>query len=970
MNSDNCNYCLSIGRAKYGLAVMSLFALLGLSGRLTAQPDGVANDFWAQVEANGQTAATLSALDSLLTEVRDYCGADFSCFNEACNRIMFKLERSFRLGMATYVAAEIVRAANEHQERAAEARAHKTLSTYHDAMGNHRTAALHLSKALALLEQLGDQPGVILAKMNILDRQQGSRDRAAIVADMEALLEEALSGGHKQIVSNLRIRLLLQTQDAGMHDKMEAYVRALEDTPLSDPIRQSEYAVAIHAALGRADLFAIGRQWEKAKLFYQKTLELCEAEPSRWLEVYTLHRLASLEQERGLLEQAKPYLNLAQQKAEKLELHDLLASNFEQQAAIAEAEGRYKEALSLMRKHQEYKKSFEDRGADFDTHVYFLQQEKKELAAEQQRQVQELQLRKNQLVYSGTIIILALLLALGLFIGLYRQRLSKRKMAAQYRLIQQQAEQLQQLDAAKSRFFANVSHELRTPLTLIAGPVSTLLKTGPWRPEQQRLLQAIQQSSGQLGLLVNDILDLRKLEMGKMEVRQEPTPVAAFFRRHFAQFESKAEQQGIAYELRLDVGEGAVADLDPAKCRQMANNLLSNAFKFTPPGGRIEVALSLADGWLELSVADSGAGIPADELARVFDRFFQSSRPEQPAQGGTGIGLALCKEYAELLGGAIKAESQVGEGSTFRIAFPLTGIRTAPLPESPLPMPETAVSTSLAPRGAAEAPAAADPARPTLLVVEDNRDLRAFLRLILSRRYTVLEAEHGQAALHALQAKRDSPGAPPVRLVLSDLMMPVMDGYELLARLKADEATRHLPVVMLTARAEARDKLKALRIGVDDYLTKPFDEEELLARIENLLKHDDGRRAIAATDEAQPPTPDGAGTSAKNDRDWLAGFEAYVQENISSDVLTISYMASHFAMSESSFRRQVSRLTGLSPKQYLQEVRLDLARQLLENRTYRTVAQVADKAGFSNYRTFSRNYKSRFGKSPAEYLSS
>jgi YesN/AraC family two-component response regulator len=202
-------------------------------------------------------------------------------------------------------------------------------------------------------------------------------------------------------------------------------------------------------------------------------------------------------------------------------------------------------------------------------------------------------------------------------------------------------------------------------------------------------------------------------------------------------------------------------------------------------------------------------------------------------------------------------------------------------------------------------------------------------------------------------------------LILSDLMMPVMDGYQLLEKLKGDDATRHIPVIMLTARAEAKDKLKALRIGVDDYLTKPFDEEELLVRIDNLLANQGVRKKAAAEEPPGADAPD----MSQPDQEWLENFEAYIRDNISDDALTITFLAQEFAMSESTLFRQVTRLTGLSPKQYLLEVRLDTARQMLENRVHRTVAWVAAKAGFSNARTFTRNFKERFGKLPGEYLS-
>ncbi len=202
-------------------------------------------------------------------------------------------------------------------------------------------------------------------------------------------------------------------------------------------------------------------------------------------------------------------------------------------------------------------------------------------------------------------------------------------------------------------------------------------------------------------------------------------------------------------------------------------------------------------------------------------------------------------------------------------------------------------------------------------------------------------------------------------LILSDLMMPVMDGYQLLEKLKSDDATRHIPVIMLTARAEAEDKIKALRIGVDDYLTKPFDEEELLARIKNLLHNQTVRRQ--AMTEDLPASEDAAPLLSQPDREWLETFEAYVQKHFSSDILNVLSLANAFAMSESTLLRQLKRLTGLSPLQYVQEVRLTEARRLLETRRYNSIAQVASKVGYDDARTFTRSFKQRFGKRPSEF---
>ncbi|MCB9316941.1 MAG: response regulator [Lewinellaceae bacterium] len=525
--------------------------------------------------------------------------------------------------------------------------------------------------------------------------------------------------------------------------------------------------------------------------------------------------------------------------------------------------------------------------------------------------------------------------------------------------IEHQKEELQSLDAAKSHFFANISHELRTPLTLMLGPIKSLLK-GNHPPEQQeKLLNIAKQSGQQLQQLINEILDLRKLEMGKMEVHAEPTLLTTFFNRHASQFESLAKSKQIDFSHETTMPEDAVANIDQDKFRQILYNLLSNALKFTPAGGRVSVNCSLHGNSLNLKVADSGSGIPPEDLPHVFDRFFQSSRPGKPAEGGTGIGLALCQEYAKLFGGSISVDSTVEKGSVFSIEFPVTLADARQL--QPAGITPEAIETDAIPQASVVAKSAPAPeeltSKTTILLVEDNPELQDYIRLILEEKYHVITAGNGQEAL-------DSQLTANCQLIISDLMMPVMDGYQLLEILKSDDATRHIPVIMLTARAEAKDRLKALRIGVDDYLTKPFDEEELLVRIENLLANHAVRRAAAdemraageATDISQP------------DKDWLENFETYLQRNIANDVLTVPFLAQEFAMSESTLLRQLKRLTGLSPQKYWMEMRLNEARQMLENRQFDSITMVASKVGYPDARSFSRAFKERFGKLPSEIL--
>lgn len=549
--------------------------------------------------------------------------------------------------------------------------------------------------------------------------------------------------------------------------------------------------------------------------------------------------------------------------------------------------------------------------------------------------------------------------------------------------IENQKEELKSLDAAKSNFFSNISHELRTPLTLMLGPIKSLLKGKHSQEQQEKLLNIAKQSGQQLQQLINEILDLRKLEMGKMEIRTEPTPLSTFFNRHASQFESLAKSKLIDFSHESTILEEVMINIDQEKFRQLLYNLLSNAIKFTPGGGWVKVKLEMgmtekadfgkipyASGnhftnlpihQIQLTVSDSGSGIPPEDLPYVFDRFFQSSRPEKPSEGGTGIGLALCQEYAKLFGGGISVESTLGKGSVFIVKFPVTPADTNQMKMAGTTLED--IKSDAIPQFFTETnPLPVSPeektSKLTILLVEDNPELQAYIRLILDEKYHVITVGNGQEALDFLMPITDC------QLIISDLMMPIMDGFQLLEKLKSEDSTRHIPVIMLTARAEAKDRLKALRIGVDDYLTKPFDEEELLVRIENLLANHAMRKAAA---EEVHASEEASGIS-QPDKEWLENFELYMQNNFSNDALTVTFLAQEFAMSESTLLRQLKRLTGLSPQKYLMEMRLNEARQMLENRQYDSISQVSSKVGYTDPRSFSRVFKDRFGKLPSEML--
>jgi signal transduction histidine kinase/DNA-binding response OmpR family regulator len=592
--------------------------------------------------------------------------------------------------------------------------------------------------------------------------------------------------------------------------------------------------------------------------------------------------------------------------------------------------------------------------------------EKESLAAQaefnQEKAVLTASAERQQLLRNIFIGLVALLL-LALFLGYRITRTIRRKnarLAEQNKTITAQRNELSRLDEMKSRFFTNISHELRTPLTLILLPLDRLLANTAEELSATALktLTIAKRNAKRLLQLVEDILDLASMEnevktpeVVWVDVQRELEVICDVFR-------PAAEEQNI--ELIADWAElpTRTIQLDTHGFHKIMGNLLSNALKYTPPGGRIEVSGSTKDDQLKLSVTDSGDGIPPEDLPHIFDRFFQTKNPDKELKGGNGIGLALVRELALGMGGGIFASSKEGIGSSFVLVLPVKVeeshcaqiLLATKLLVGARPQGHGAVLDEHGNVLVANWPNI-ETTGSHILVVEDNPDMRHLLAGLLSPRYRCTAVADGQKALDLITS-----GSAAFDLIISDVMMPNMDGYELLQELKKSPATAAIPVVMLTARTAKQDRLHALRLGVDDYLDKPFSADELMLRIHHLLCR--VRMRETATIEV-----------VSVDDTWLKKLEVLAGEALSKGIsLNAEYLASSSHVSKRTLQRHLKAATGLSTKQYLLEIKLDRARTLLETKQLKTVAEVAHASGFSTPTYFSRIFEERFGRRPINYL--
>ena len=524
--------------------------------------------------------------------------------------------------------------------------------------------------------------------------------------------------------------------------------------------------------------------------------------------------------------------------------------------------------------------------------------------------------------------------------------------------IRNEAQSLGKQSAMKSRFFANISHEFRTPLTLIMGPLEQLLRRHPAESTDHELLNVAYANAKRQLNLINRVLELSRLEADQEKLEAQALDLVLLTRHATMAFSSLAEQREIELSFTSEV-DTLPMSLDKVKMEDTLFNLLSNALKYTPAGGSVTVRLHRKERDVLIEVIDTGLGIAKERLSGVFDRFFQvgEGSGEQEA-GGSGIGLSLVRELVRLHGGHVYAESEPGQGSTFTIALPLHRKTAQPLTleapgGSPDPPPELPDLETIHLLSDAASPTDA----PLVLVVEDNPELRGLIRYTLQQAYRIEEAADGDEGI--TRARKLQPA-----LIISDVMMPGRDGFALCEALKTDVVTSHIPIILLTAKASADARITGLDTGADDYLTKPFNDRELLARVRNLIE---SRRILrqryAQSIELKPEEV----TTNPVDTQFLQRAMEIVEERMSDETFKVADFARDLQMSSASLNRKLRSLLDQSTNQFIQSVRLQRAADLLAQKG-QTVGEVADLTGFSSSAYFIRVFREKYGVTPGSVM--
>ncbi len=519
----------------------------------------------------------------------------------------------------------------------------------------------------------------------------------------------------------------------------------------------------------------------------------------------------------------------------------------------------------------------------------------------------------------------------------------------------------QQLTDIKLRFFTNISHDLRTPLTLITAPLENLLQNPKLPDFAKEQLTLMKRNADQMLKLINQILDFRKLQSSKLKMVVEKIEVVTFITRIMENFMPLARERNMKFTFTHTMEECYVwADAD--KLEKILFNLLSNAFKFTEAEKHIDITLETDSSHLYIKVKDEGKGIPQDKQKEVFNRFFSlgSISSDIPS---TGIGLSIVKEVVELPRGHISLTSQEGNGSCFSITLLLGRDHYGPETEFVLQDSKDTAHNTLTAKEADEWEGTPT-GLPCILLVEDNQDMRSFLRYVFQDEYRVLEAQDGLTGLE--MARKQIPD-----IIISDVMMPGMDGVQLVSKIKGDLNTSHIPIILLTAKQAIESKLEAMKEGVDSYITKPFSAAYLKARVENLLAQRKKLQALYCQSlmavGSENTTPQEVKTFlTEPDQQFMEKLMELMELHIGNGELTVDMLAKELYMSRSSFFAKLKTLTGLSPIEFIQQMRVKRAAQLIEENQY-SMSEIATMVGINDSHYFSRYFKKAYSMTPSEY---
>ncbi len=862
-----------------------------------------------------------------------------------------------------------------------------SIGLVHENQGDFAAALETYGRSLTLAESINDKIGIGNLLNNIADiyLDQGLYDDARTYFERALTLREEL-GLSTSIAASLNNLGLVEQRTGNLEAALDYYTRSLT-------IKEE---IGNRLAMGNT-LLNIGsvhqeqENYTEATDYFRQALGLYEDVGYSEGIVNAQLNLGQAYLAEGQLDEALRFTTEATVVADSIGVLPRLRTAYEQRAEILKGMSRFEEALAAY----EAFKAVDDSLFNSESQGVIAELAAQYRTREQRQRIELLESnRKQQRLWMALLLggVGVLVIIVAMQVG--RMRLRRRALAAieeaqaateeKATELQQKTIELEQANEMQSRFLANISHEFRTPLTLTFGPLDDALqgRFGSF-DEARPHFESARRNGGRLLRLINQLLDLSKLDAGALLLQTRTHDLAAHLRSLTALFDSIAQNRQIDFTVQIPDGE-VVHVYDNDKIEKVVINLLSNAFKFTDPGGKISLKLSQkADGTACIEVADTGKGIAEEHLAHLFDRFYQADSDTTRMHEGTGIGLALVKELVELHEGTITVQSTVGFGTQFWVQLPpLTIADTGVSPTDPAEQANDIKSGTLGdgaaqsitgsltiPLDLREDAEAKDPAaseeeaadETVVLIVEDNADMRAYIRRHLEDIASVVEAENGRLGVErAVETVPD--------LILSDVMMPEMDGLELCATVKKDKRTSHIPVVLLTAKAQVEDRIAGYESGADAYLPKPFNAEELQVRVQTLVEE---RRRLRAAFRGLAPAEDSDDASVfeglpPGEAAFLEQVYAHIEDKLGDSSFGAEQLAEAFHMSLRQFHRKLKALCDETPAALIRRLRLERAAKLLLQGEM-AVKEVAYTVGYVSNSSFSRLFQKTYGVPPTEY---
>lgn len=847
------------------------------------------------------------------------------------------LLRMTELDSSLTVLQEGILLVKEHPDHQMEASLYNALGNVKREQNRYEEAIDLYIQSLKIFEKRNDLKGQTQALSNISNIHNliGDTDKALEYA-MQSLETAKTAGVKSSVAYSYRLLGRIYRKQKKPDDALKVYQHALalyRELPGRRDIVETELSIG--------NIYFDKQDLRQAIEHYKGALNIGKSMADSLSTGLAYVSIGNAMLELKEYDHAETYIDSALVVVRKKKLASLELDSYQLLSAIYEDIGKH--ALSLLN----YKKyiRLRDSLAQEQNQLKAREIEERYQSEKKDDAIQLLNaentLKSNQQKYLLVILILVLTLAVILY-SRYTIKLKANK-------------KLKELDLIKSRFFTNISHEFRTPLSLILGPLEMKLAETSDDAEKEGY-KLMHRNARRLQNLINQLLDLSRIESGNMELHLEESDLGQTLRFIGSNFSSLAERKGIFY--RQEIINAFVGCYDRDKVEKIINNLLSNAFKFTPEGGVVNFETELGNGMLTIEVRDSGIGIPNDQQDNIFNRFYQIDDSTVRTSEGSGIGLALTKELAALHRGKLSVTSSEGVGSVFTVVIPVTREAFAGLPVKKAVHPEGTHYTSdnrVVPVQAINE----DESKPLVLIAEDNDDMQHFIVELLHDQYRTLSIVNGMDAYEYAQSVVPD-------LVVSDWMMPGLDGLALCEKLKTTNTTSHIPVLMLTARADQASKLEGLETGADDYLTKPFDIQELLIRIHNLIEQRKKLRQLFSHELVLQPKQI---SLPSRDAEFLSQLLSLLEEKHSDPDFNIDELAQDVAMSRMQLHRKLKALTDQSPGELLRNFRLERARQMLTN-TGMQVSEVCYKAGFNNVSNFSKVFKEFTGVSPSEFAAS